>query len=102
MVHPIFKASSALHWRDQIEISATPDDHWEFDRWTGIGSENLDDPYSPQTTLIIEKDSSLKAEFKKKKYSLTVYASPSGFGGFSNIENFYNYGDIVTIQASPE
>jgi len=97
----VIQTSSPFYWRDQVEISATPDEHWEFDRWTGIGSENLDDPYSPQTILNIEKDSSLKAEFKKKKYSLTVHANPTVFGGFSSIENFYNYGDVVTIQATP-
>jgi hypothetical protein len=95
------QTSSPFYWRDQIEVSATPDDHWEFVRWTGIGSENLDDIYSPHTILNIKKDSSLKAEFRKKGYSLTVHSNPIGFGGFSNIGSSYNYGDIVTIQATP-
>jgi hypothetical protein len=97
----VIQTSSPFYWRDEVVISTTPNNHWVFDRWTGVGSENLDDPYSPQTILNIEKDSSLKAEFKKKKYSLTVHANPSSFGGFSSIENFYNYGDVVTIQATP-
>ena len=98
----VIQTSSPFYWRDQVEISANPDQHWEFDRWTGIGSENLDDPYSPKTKLHIVKDSSLKAEFKKKGYVLTVHANPSGFGGFSSIENFYNHGDLVSIQATPK
>jgi len=95
------QTSSPFYWRDQIEVSATPDDHWEFVRWTGIGSENLDDIYSPHTILNIKKDSSLKAEFKKKGYSLSVNSTPLNYGGFSSIENSYSYGDIVTIQANP-
>jgi hypothetical protein len=90
-----------FYWRDQIEISATPDDHWEFFRWNGIGSENLNNKYSPQAVLSIEKNSVLQAEFKQKEYSLIVSENPEGYGGFSNTENYYKFGDIVTIHANP-
>ena len=94
-------SESPFYFRDPIQISAFPDDHWEFFRWTGIGSENLDDHHSSHTILSIEKDSSLQPEFKKKEYILSVNSFPEDYGGFSSIENSYNYGDIVTIQAIP-
>ena len=93
--------NSPFYWRDQIEIYADPDIHWEFFRWSGVGSENLSNQYSPLAVLTIEKDTSIQAEFQKKGYALLVNADPTGYGGFSSLENSYNFGDNVTIRANP-
>ena len=93
--------SPPYYWKDEIEISAVPDDHWEFFRWTGTGSENLDDIYSPSAVLSIEKNSDLLAEFREKEYYLNVFETPDGYGSLTDTESSYNFGDSVTIQATP-
>ena len=77
-----------FYWEDEIDIVATVDNHWVFSRWTGIGSENIEDPYNPNTTLLIKKDSSLVAEFKPQEYSVSVTVTPEGFGGVSTLQKF--------------
>ena len=34
---------------DKISLLATPDEHWVFFRWTGVGSEYLENKLSPST-----------------------------------------------------
>ena len=88
-----------FYWMDQVKINAYPDEHWELFRWTG--SENLLNAYSPSTTLAINRDTTLQAEFKKREYTLTVNESPEGYGAFSSLDNTYNFEDTVTILATP-
>ena len=47
------------------------------------------------------KDSAINAEFRPKDYTLTVSFEPDGYGGYSSIENIYNYGNIAEIEAIP-
>lgn len=94
-------ASYPYYWGDKISLLATPDEHWEFFRWSGVGSEHLDDNKSASTFLTIQQDSALFAEFKPKGYSLDIAISPSGYGGHSSIESSYNFGDTIEIEARP-
>ena len=89
-----------FYWGDQITISATPLAHWDFFRWSGDGSEYIDDQFSANTKITIKGDSSIVAEFKPTDYSLTLSSTPEGFGGVSNLEQTYNFGDIVEIEAT--
>jgi hypothetical protein len=93
-------SNPTFHWGDQVNISASPKAHWEFFRWSGEGSENIDNMFSANATISIHKDSSIMAEFKPKDYSIDLSITPEGFGGISKIDNTYNFGDIVEINAS--
>ena len=97
-----------FYWKDPVEISAIPNEHWEFYRWSGIGYENLNSSTSSQAILFIEKDSNLIAEFRKKEYTLSLNPSPSSFGSFRTGDNTsfdfsatYNFEDNVNILANP-
>ena len=92
-------ATYPYYWGDTISLLATPDEHWEFYKWTGVGSEHLENEFSPSTSLTIQKDSAINAEFRPKDYTLTVSFEPDGYGGYSSIENIYNYGNIAEIEA---
>lgn len=89
-----------FYWGDQITISATPGPHWDFFRWSGIGSENIDDQFSENTKITIMKDSAIVAEFKPTDYSLSLSITPEGFGWVNNLEQTYNFGDVVEIEAT--
>ena len=94
-------ATYPYYWGDTISLLATPDEHWEFYKWTGVGSEHLENEFSPSTSLTIQKDSAINAEFRPKDYTLTISFEPDGYGGYSSIENIYNYGNIAEIEAIP-
>lgn len=92
---------SPYYWGDQVSLQATPNEHWEFYRWTGIGSEHLDNISSPSALLTIRKDSEITAEFQPKGYTLEISVNPEGYGGFSTIENSYTFDEIAQIEALP-
>jgi hypothetical protein len=88
-----------FYWRDPVNITAVPDEHWEFVQWVGIGSNNLESSTVAQAVLRIERDSNLTAEFKRKEYSLEVSANPQGYGQ-DQIIPALNFEDNVTIEAN--
>lgn len=94
-------STAPFYWGDKINLVAVPNDHWQFLRWTGVGSEHLDNNNSSSTTLTIQKDSSISAEFKPKEYNLGISVSPSGYGVYSSVDETYNFGDLVEILATP-
>ena len=62
-------ATYPYYWGDTISLLATPDEHWEFYKWTGVGSEHLENEFFPSTSLTIQKDSAINAEFRPKDYT---------------------------------
>ena len=65
-------------WGDYINVSASPEPHWKFDRWSG--SSHITDPSSPQSTILIQEDTNLVAHFSKIDYPLLVNAIPEEYG----------------------
>ena len=46
-----------------VELAATPAEGWQFERWEG----EVVDPYSPETTLLMEEDREVKAVFVEEE-----------------------------------
>ncbi|MFC1925103.1 PKD domain-containing protein [Chloroflexota bacterium] len=82
-----------------VDITATPAAGWKFVSWTG----NVTDPYVAITTLVIDGDQTVTANFAELEvYTLTMAVSPSGSGTTSPAVGSPTYyeGDVVTITAA--
>lgn len=90
-------------WGDIISLEATPNEHWKFVRWSGPGSEDLNNAQKASTFLTVQKDSNITAEFKKREYTLELLKNHSDFGSTSYLpaNNIFYFGDEVFINAQP-
>jgi len=89
------------YWKDTISLTAMPNQHWTFSHWSGVGSENLENKFSPSTVLSIQRDSTISAVFEPAKYKLEISLNPPDYGGHSSIATFYHFGDVAEIEANP-
>ncbi len=59
-----------------VTVKATPNTCWRFDHWTG----NVGNATSPETTVHIDGNKTVTANFERLQYTLTVIDSPDGAG----------------------
>ncbi|MFC1875285.1 hypothetical protein ACFLY3_03980 [Chloroflexota bacterium] len=83
-----------------VNITATPDEGWQFDGWTG----DVADPNSSGTTVTMDSDKTVTANFSEKptvEYTLTM--AMSGSGAITPAVGTYTYteGTVVNINAIP-
>ena len=76
-------------------VSATPNTGYQFAGWTGAGVTNQD---SNSTTVTMNQDRNLTANFSLKSYSLNLTAST---GGSISGAGTFNHGTNPTISATP-
>ena len=81
-----------------VDISATPDAGWEFNRWTG----DVTDPSSSPTTVTMDSDKTVTAVFTPIQRTLTMQ-QVTGSGTTTPAEggHTYDHGTVVPIQANP-
>ncbi|MFA5055810.1 MAG: dockerin type I domain-containing protein [Dehalococcoidia bacterium] len=89
-----------------VPIVAEPDLCYIFDQWTGTGvsAGKVDDPFALSTTILIDGDYSVHANFViGSTFNLTLIADPIG-GGTPSFDgsNPFNCSDIVSIHANPD
>ena len=83
-----------------VELTATPDDGWTFDYWTG----HLSGSANPET-IIMNGDKSVTAVFTQllpTQYMLTVTPSGQGTVSLSPGGGTYDAGTVVTLTASAD
>lgn len=83
---------------DVVSIIATPNNGYEFDNWTG---DTVDDPNSASTNITMDAPKTVKANFTRTQYTLTIQDTP---GGSTNpVAGVYDYyaGDVIAITAIP-
>jgi hypothetical protein len=81
-----------------VKIIATPDEEYEFDRWTGDISETNNPAY-----VTMDSDKSITAVFRAQThYSLTINISGGGSVSRSPDSTHYAPGTIVTLTANPD
>lgn len=66
-------ASGEYEEGQQIEISATPNEHWVFTGWQGDHSGS-----NSPTTITMDSDKEIRAIFSKQEYPLTVETTGEG------------------------
>ena len=82
----------------EIDIIATPDSGWQFNSWSGGAA----DPTSPETTILIDSDKSITANFSQIMHSLTIQLN--GSGSTTPVTGTYSYaeGTEISITATPD
>jgi uncharacterized repeat protein (TIGR02543 family) len=81
-----------------VEITATPDNSYKFDGWTG-NVENID---QAKTTVIMDSDKTIIANFSEQLFILTVESE--GAGSVTPPVGTHQYGEntAVDITATPD
>ena len=86
---------------DVATVTATPSSEYVFQSWSGSASGS-----SPSTTVTMDSDKAVVANFVKKKYALTV--NTEGEGSVTEkvikagVATDYNSGTVVELTAVPE
>jgi hypothetical protein len=73
-----------------VQITAVPDSGWEFDTWSG----EVVEPGSSVTTVIMDSDKAVTANWKRLKYHLTLNVMPPGITAISG-DGWYEQGTTV-------
>ncbi|CAD6492866.1 MAG: Bacterial Ig-like domain protein [Candidatus Argoarchaeum ethanivorans] len=86
---------------DEVSISATPDAGWQFVNWTG-DVDTIADPNANNTTITMNGDYAITANFERITYTLTMAVSGNGTVVPSADEHTYNASEGVSINATPD
>jgi len=84
---------------DVIDLEATPNAGYRFNYWSG----DVADMNSATTTITMDGDKTVKANFDNLTFVLTMAKSPSVGGSISPAEGTHKYDsfDVVPIEATP-
>jgi len=81
-----------------VELTADPEDGWEFTEWQGdlSGSSNPEE-------ITIDEDKTVTALFEEAEYSIEISTEGTEYGsvGIEPEKDFYRYGDEVELTANP-
>ncbi len=80
-----------------ITLKATPSAGWKFDNWTG----DVASPNSANTTITMNSDKTIVANFSKSSYSLFVSVNGMGYSYPSSGQYTYNAGEVLKVSATP-
>ncbi len=86
---------------DEIDLTAMPEDGWEFVNWTG-DTDGLNTTTGAEATLTMPADDvTLTANFQLIDYTLTLVANPDEGGTVEDVTDDapYNIDDLVQIRA---
>ena len=88
---------STYVYGEQVTLTATANTGYTFSSWSGDASGTT----SP-TTITINSNKAVTANFTQNQYTLTVSVNPSGAGSVTKSPNksTYVYGEQVTLTAS--
>jgi hypothetical protein len=95
---------SYSHGQD-VNIVATPDTGYHFVEWTGTGvdASKVADAYSASTTITMDNDYAVEANFEIDQHTLDVDSSSGGSVNTPGEGQFtYDYGQIVNLDAAAE
>ncbi len=93
-------ATAEVEEGDSIEVSASANEHWVFDRWSGdhTGTEN-------PASIVMDTDKSVTALFEKQEYPLTIEIEGEGSVSQQVIQSRttdYPHGTLVELTAEPD
>jgi len=86
-----------------VDLVATPDADYQFVNWTGdVGT--IDDVDAASTTITMNGDYSITANFDSNEYWLTIASTPGGSVTTPGEGTFgpYNHGEVVNLVATAE
>ena len=80
-----------------VSITATPNSGWQFVNWTG----SVANPSSTTTTVTMDSDKTLTANFSQAVRTLTMQVTGSGSSTPAVGTHNYDAGTVVSITATP-
>lgn len=89
----------------EVSVGAAPDEHYHFVGWTGsaVDAGKVADPGSANTTVSVEGDYTLVANFEIDTYILTICSTDGGCVTTPGEGMFeYAYGTVVDLVATPD
>ena len=84
---------------EQVEITASPNEHWVFDRWQGDHTGNAN-----PAMISMDSDKEISAVFTKREYPLTITTEGEGSVTERVLQektNDYPHGTVVELTAEP-
>jgi hypothetical protein len=88
-----------------VDVVATPDEHYHFVNWTGtaVDAGKVADPNSASTSVTVEADYTLTANFEIDTYTLRICSTCGGSVTTPGEGIFeYDYGTVVDLVATPD
>ena len=96
--------SLTVNHGEDVEVTATANQHYEFKGWTGTCGDLNNDESTITITLV--SDCTIEAIFEKLSYTITSTSSDGGqvhhLGSVIDEELFVKYGETVTLTATPQ
>lgn len=83
---------------DTVNITAVPDEGWQFDGWSG----DVTDPELTTTTFVVTSDKAITADFSPIVHTISLEVDGNGYSEPALGTHEYNEGDTVSITATPE
>ena len=82
---------------DEVNVRAIPDFGYDFEQWSG-DTNTMADSNAAETTLIVNGNQSLTANFAIEQYTVTVQATNGSVSG----DGAYDHGALVNLTATPD
>ncbi len=94
--------SEGVVYGDEVEVTATADEHYSFKSWSGDCGDLNDDQSS--LTITILEDCTIEAVFEKVSYTITATSSEGGSVGDEDSETGISivYGETISLTATPQ
>jgi uncharacterized repeat protein (TIGR02543 family) len=83
---------------EAVSISASPNPGYLFDYWSG----DVTDPAAVTTTVTMDADKAVTANFVAEEYTLTAEVDGNGTVSKTPDQATYHYGDVVELNAVPD
>ena len=80
-----------------VDITATPAEGFQFANWTG----GVADPNSATTTVTVDADKAVTANFTPITRTLTIAVNGSGTTNLAVGQHSHPHGTVVNITATP-
>lgn len=90
------QAKTAYEFNTIVELTAQPDEGWEFDHWEG----DLDGNNNP-AEITIDGSKTVTAVFTEAQYELDLSTEGDGSISVEPAKDFYDYGDEIEVTAHP-
>jgi len=89
---------------DVVHLVATPDPNYYFVKWTGTGVDagKVTDPTAASTTITVDGDYTVQANFRINQHTVTVTTAGPGSVTLDPSGGMYDHGTKVKLTATPD
>jgi len=85
-----------------IQVIANPNDGYEFVNWSYVnGTSNIFDPNRQSTTVSLQSNATIMANFQLRTFTLSTSRYPTNWGSVTPVSGTYSANTPISITASP-